>query len=76
MSGRDPDAPIPDGFRCEYADPGQRACPPSICDCFVDLYPEDPFGLHPEAFVVMVPCPSCGAVGLVGGRECRACGRS
>lgn len=32
--------------------PGQRRCPPSICDCFIDIYPDDPGGIHPEAFVV------------------------
>ena len=31
---------------------GGRRCPEAICDCFVDLYPDDPLGIHPEAFVV------------------------
>lgn len=52
MSGRDPSAPIPKDFQCPYAPKGRRACSPAICDCFVDLYPDDPFGLHPEAFTV------------------------
>lgn len=54
-AGRDPDAQIPEGFQCSYADPGERACPAWRCDCFVDQYPDDPFGLHPEAFVVGSP---------------------
>jgi hypothetical protein len=41
-------------FVCPYAGPGRRKCPEWRCDCFVDLYPDDPFGLHPEAFVVGV----------------------
>ena len=56
--------------RCPYADKGQVRCPPSICDCFWDLYPDDPFGLHPEAFLVggharymsgehTADCPGC-----------------
>ena len=52
MSGRDPTAPIPESFHCDYAEPGQRACPAWRCDCFVADYPDDPFGLHPEAYVV------------------------
>lgn len=41
---------VPDGFVCGYADrPGEKC---DACDCFVDLYPDDPFGLHPEAFLV------------------------
>lgn len=31
---------------------GGPRCPEAVCDCFVDLYPDDPLGLHPEAFVV------------------------
>lgn len=42
-------------FQCPYAPRGQRRCPEAICDCFVDLYPETPFELHPEAFTVGVP---------------------
>jgi hypothetical protein len=34
---------------------GGRRCPPSICDCFIELYPDDPLGLHPEAFEVIWP---------------------
>lgn len=55
MSGRDPKAPIPADFQCPYAEPGRQACPASICDCFVAEYPDDPFGLHPEAFRVVFP---------------------
>ncbi len=43
---------------------GGPRCPESICDCFIDQYPDDPLGLHPEAFIV-------GGVGLaptLGGR--------
>jgi hypothetical protein len=40
------------GFACEYADRGKTRCSPSICDCFIDTYPDSPFDLHPEAFVV------------------------
>jgi hypothetical protein len=32
--------------------PGIPRCHDSICDCFRDVYPLDPVGLHPEAFVV------------------------
>lgn len=39
-------------FRCPYAPPGQNRCPESICDCFIDTHPDDPFGLHPEDFAV------------------------
>jgi hypothetical protein len=52
MSGRDPNAVIPDGFQCPHAERGQRACPAWRCDCFVATHPEDPFGFHPEDFVV------------------------
>ena len=52
MSGRDPDAPIPADFQCDYAEPGQRACPAWRCDCFVAEYPDNPFGVHPEVYVV------------------------
>jgi hypothetical protein len=46
-------------FQCPYAEKGQARCPTWRCDCFIDLYPDDPFGLHPEAFVVgRVPPPS------------------
>lgn len=56
-------------FHCDYADAGQDRCPEWRCDCFVATYPEDPFGLHPEAFLVdghrydleghMPDCPGC-----------------
>ena len=39
-------------FQCPYAERGQSRCSPAICDCFIDEYPDDPFGLHPEAFLV------------------------
>jgi hypothetical protein len=44
----------PDDFQCPYAEPGRTRCPEWRCDCFIDLYPDDPFGVHPEAFVVVV----------------------
>lgn len=47
-------------FKCPYASPGRAKCPESICDCFIDVYPDDPFGLHPEAFAVG-PLPTEGA---------------
>ena len=61
MSGRDPDAPIPADFQCDYAEPGERACPAWRCDCFVATHPDDPFGLHPEDFSVHMiqPDGSC-----------------
>lgn len=40
-------------FACEYADRGKTRCSPSICDCFIDTYPDSPRDLHPEAFVVV-----------------------
>ena len=45
-------SPKAEPFKCPYADPGQSRCSPSICDCFIEQYPDDPFGLHPEAFLV------------------------
>lgn len=27
-------------------------CDDGICDCFIDQFPDDPGGLHPEAFIV------------------------
>jgi hypothetical protein len=59
--------PKPDGrgncstcarFACEYADRGQTRCSPSICDCFIDTYPNSPRDLHPEAFIVGVIPPA------------------
>lgn len=44
--------PDEDDFECPYAEPGKARCPEWRCDCFIDLYPDDPFGLHPEAFTV------------------------
>lgn len=43
------------GFACPYASVGRARCPSWRCDCFVELYPDDPFGLHPEAFIVGQP---------------------
>lgn len=40
-------------FHCPWADPGQDRCPEWRCDCFINLYPEDPLGLHPEAYAVL-----------------------
>jgi len=53
---------------CDYAEPGQARCPAWRCDCFYDAYPGDPFGVHPEAFVVTWPvhehpCPTPGCPG-------------
>lgn len=39
-------------FRCDYAPRGQTRCPEWRCDCDVETHPEDPFGVHPEVFVV------------------------
>ncbi|MGH3499835.1 MAG: hypothetical protein ACRDQA_02860 [Nocardioidaceae bacterium] len=39
-------------FWCPYAEKSERRCPEWRCDCFIDTYPDDPFGIHPEAFVV------------------------
>lgn len=60
----------PPDFWCEHADPGQQRCPEWRCDCFIDTYPDSPFDLHPEAFLVdgharhvggqhTVDCPGC-----------------
>lgn len=46
---------LPEGFQCEYAPEGHRRCHPAICDCFVDTFPDSPFELHPEVFVVNRP---------------------
>lgn len=32
---------------------GGPRCHEAICDCFIDQYPTDPLGLHPEAYVVL-----------------------
>jgi hypothetical protein len=37
-------------FHCPYADEGKSRC--DTCDCFIDTHPDDPFGLHPEDFLV------------------------
>lgn len=39
-------------FHCPHADPGQDRCPEWRCDCFIKTHPNDPFGLHPEDFIV------------------------
>lgn len=41
-------------FHCPYATPPAKRCG-SECDCFIDTYPDSPFALHPEAFVVGRP---------------------
>lgn len=46
---------LPKDFHCPYAEAGKDRCPAWRCDCFVDIYPEDPFGLHPEMYVVHIP---------------------
>lgn len=61
------------GFACPYAPRGRTRCLPPICDCFIDSYPDSPFALHPEAFIVGVPCRTCGHVGLIGGDRCPVC---
>lgn len=66
------ETPKPDGrgncstcgrFACEYADRGRTRCAPSICDCFIDMYPDSPRALHPEAFIVgrVIPPRKVGA---------------
>jgi hypothetical protein len=59
--------PKPDGrgncstcgrFACEYANRGQTRCSPSICDCFIDMFPDSPRALHPEVFIVGRVIPS------------------
>lgn len=39
-------------FQCPYAGPSRNRCPEWRCDCFIDTHPDDPFGLHPEDFIV------------------------
>lgn len=34
---------------------GRPGKPCGSCDCFMDIYPDDPFGLHPEAFRIGGP---------------------
>lgn len=41
-----------EGFACEYAGKGKTRCPQSICDCFIEQFPDSPRELHPEAFIV------------------------
>jgi hypothetical protein len=43
---------------CPAWGPGSPVCPRSICDCFIDEFPDDmeaAGGLHPEFFTVMPP---------------------
>lgn len=46
------------GFSCPYAEVGLTRCPTWRCDCFIDSYPDDPMGLHPEAYMVIDTPPS------------------
>lgn len=48
----------PKTFHCPYAPRGQDRCPQWRCDCFIETHPEDPFGMHPEDFVVGTPSPT------------------
>jgi hypothetical protein len=41
-----------DGECPAYPGSGAPRCLPSICDCFIDTYPDSPTNLHPEAFIV------------------------
>lgn len=34
---------------------GGRRCPESICDCFIEHFPDAPLGMHPEMFIVGKP---------------------
>lgn len=40
---------------CPFSGLTFASCQASICDCFRELYPDDPYGLHPEAFIVGPP---------------------
>ena len=43
---------------CPAYGPGSKVCPRSICDCFIDEFPDDmeqAGALHPEFFVVQPP---------------------
>lgn len=42
-------------FQCPWAEDGEAKCPEWRCDCFIDMFPESPFALHPEAFIVGPP---------------------
>lgn len=44
--------------QCPFSGLTTKACIASICDCFIEQYPDDPYGLHPEAFVVNPPAPT------------------
>jgi hypothetical protein len=37
---------------------GGERCPESMCDCFIDQYPDDPVNLRPEHFVILFPEPN------------------
>lgn len=39
-------------FKCPFAPMGRTRCPEWRCDCFIETHPDDPFGLHPEDFIV------------------------
>ena len=41
--------------RCPFSGLAVKSCVASVCDCFIEQYPDDPYGLHPEAFVVNPP---------------------
>lgn len=60
MSEQHPIAEKDAAFRCDYAEAGQSRCPAWRCDCFIATHPGDPFGLHPEAFIVARDLPPVG----------------
>ena len=52
---------MPDQY-CPAFGPGSPVCPRSICDCFIDQFPDDmeqAGAIHPEFFEVMPPGPRC-----------------
>lgn len=72
---------------CPFSGLTFARCQASICDCFREQYPDDPYGLHPEAFIVgtrVTPpdqcahgepegeCASCSACAACRG-ECGVC---
>lgn len=32
---------------------GGERCPEDICDCFIEQFPDNPLGLHPELYTVI-----------------------
>lgn len=40
---------------CPFSGYTFKRCAASICDCFREQFPDDPYGLHPEAFIVNPP---------------------